>query len=91
MKEGNKTNGKCNGGWNLQIRDMYSMFITVLLQDLVNRIRIPMMHCAPKSHTVCRSVDTSQAVEFLCLDILLQQKCLYLVSNGFSGFFSVKM
>lgn len=68
--------------WNLQIRDKYSIFITAVLQDLVNHI--PMMHCTLKSQTVCSGADTSQAMEFLCIDILLQQKCLYLVSNGFS-------
>lgn len=60
-----------------------NMLITVVLQDLVNRTRIPMMHCTLKSHTVCRSVDTPQAMEFLCLDNLLQHKCLYIVSNEF--------
>lgn len=65
--------------WNLQITDKYSIFITAVLQDLVNHI--PMMHCTLKSQTVCSDADTSQAMEFLCIDILLQQKCLYLVSN----------
>lgn len=60
-----------------------NMFITVVSQDLVNQTRIPMMPCGLKSHTVCRCVDILQAMEFLCLDNLLQQKCLYLVSYGF--------
>lgn len=65
-----------------------NMFITVVLQDLVHRTRIPMMSFTLKSHTVCRSIDTPQAMEFLCLDNLLQQKCSYIVSYGF---LSVKM
>lgn len=62
--------------------------ITAVAHDRVNRTGIPRMHFTLKSHTVCGSVDTPQAMEILCLDNLLQQKCLFLVSNGF---FSVKM